>query len=192
MLINKNIYFVHIPRTGGRFIRETLKINNHDVQNTEFGVLYREKETPHLTYPEYHQYLNYLPIKKFCVVRDPVDRFISMVTCTWFFNEQKIEHMFQSQNYFNETLNNFCINHMSNFFVPQINFVDYETNIWRFEDSLGENFIKWLFENFNLKIDTLPKKLNYKNPNQNKINLNNRKIEYIKNYYYKDYKLFKY
>tara|TARA_R110002126_G_scaffold115332_2_gene254011 strand:+ start:183 stop:761 length:579 start_codon:yes stop_codon:yes gene_type:complete len=192
MIINKDIYFIHIPRTGGRFLRETFKTNNCNLQNTNFNFLYRGKEAPHLTYPEYHQYLNYLPIKKFCVVRDPFDRFLSMIKSTWIFNEQKIEQIFQNQSYFNETLNNFCLNDQSNFFVPQINFIDYDTKIWKFENGFNLDFIKWIKENFNLELNTLAEKTNYINPNLNELYLNDRQINYVKNFYYKDYKLLDY
>jgi hypothetical protein len=115
-----------------------------------------------------------------------------MIKSTWVFNEQKIEQMFQNQSYFNETLNNFCLNDQSNFFVPQINFIDYDTKIWKFENGFNIDFTKWIKENFNLELNILAKKTNYINPNLNELYLNNKQINYVKNFYYKDYKLLDY
>jgi hypothetical protein len=58
MIINQKIYFIHVPRTGGRFIRDSLIKNNYNVQLYFYNVFYKGKEIPHLTYPEYEQFLN--------------------------------------------------------------------------------------------------------------------------------------
>tara|TARA_A100001201_G_C4003253_1_gene175210 strand:+ start:68 stop:646 length:579 start_codon:yes stop_codon:yes gene_type:complete len=192
MIINNKIYFIHIPKTAGRFLHETLQLNNYNIKNYNFNITFRGKETPHLTYPEYCQYTNYRSLKKFCIVRDPVDRFLSMATDTWMLDNEKIENMFKSQNYFDETLNNICLNGLTNWFVPQHNFIDYKTKMWRFEDKFNVEFTNWLLYNFNIKITNVADKTNYINSNINKITLNNKQIGYIKDYYYKDYKILNY
>ena len=191
MIINRNIYFVHIPRTAGRFIRNTLIQNGHNViQYGSYESHYRGKETLHLTYPEYHDFLNNYALKKFSVVREPVDRFISMITKNWMFNKEKIDKMFRSQEDFDQTISNEILNNPSNFFVPQVNFVDYNTKIWKFEDNFKDEFVEWMMYNFNIKIDKLGS--SDEGVEMNKIILNKEKIKYIQNYYYKDYKLFNY
>ena len=191
MIINRNIYFVHIPRTAGRFIRNTLIQNGHNViQYGSYESHYRGKETLHLTYPEYHDFLNNYALKKFSVVREPVDRFISMITKNWMFNKEKIDKMFRSQEDFDQTISNEILNNPSNWFVPQINFVDHNTKIWKFEDNFKDEFVEWMMYNFNIKIDKLGS--SDEGVEMNKIILNKEKIKYIQNYYYKDYKLFNY
>ena len=190
MIINQKIYFSHVPRTGGRFIKNILIQNNHDVRSYFYNTYYREKEIPHLTYPEYEQFLNYIPLKSFAVVRDPVDRFISMIKHNWTFNEEKINKMFRTQEDFNQTINGEILNAPSNWYVPQINFINYDTKIWKFEDGFGEKWVEWMMNNFELKITEFP--IKEKDYAINNISLNKDKIQYIKNYYYKDYKLLNY
>ena len=191
MIINRNIYFVHIPRTAGRFIRNTLIQNGHNViQYGSYESHYRGKETLHLTYPEYHDLLNNYALKKFSIVREPVDRFISMITKNWMFNKEKIDKMFRSQEDFDQTISNEILNNPSNFFVPQVNFVDYNTKIWKFEDNFKDEFVEWMMYNFNIKINKFGS--SDEGIEVNKIILNKEKIKYIQNYYYKDYKLFNY
>jgi len=192
MIIDDRVHFIHIPRTGGRFLRDSLLLNNYPITHIDFKKYFKEKEVPHLTYPEYEQHTYYKYTEKFCIVRDPLDRFISMISDTWILNEKKIDKMFKDQNYFNEIIDQICLQNESNWFVPQINFINYKTKIWKFEDKLDEKFINWLADNFNIKITIKANKLQWVNSNTNKITLNNKQIGYIKDYYYKDYKILNY
>jgi hypothetical protein len=121
-----------------------------------------------------------------------VDRFLSMIKDTWMLNEEQLDKMFKDQSYFDQTVNDICVNSNSNWFVPQNNFIDYKTKIWRFEDKFNVEFTNWLSYNFNLKLNKVADKLNFANSNLNKITLNNKQIGYIKDYYYKDYKILNY
>lgn len=192
MIIDDRVHFVHIPRTGGRFLRDSLALNNYTLSHIDFKIFFKEKEVPHLTYPEHEQYTYHRYSEKFCIVRDPLDRFISMISDTWMLDEKKIDKMFKDQTYFNEVLDQVSLQNESNWFVPQINFINHKTKIWRFEDKLNKKFIDWLADNFNIKITIKANKLQWANCNTNKITLNNKQIGYIKDYYYKDYKILNY
>tara|TARA_Y100000114_G_C11653742_1_gene275539 strand:- start:87 stop:665 length:579 start_codon:yes stop_codon:yes gene_type:complete len=192
MIINNKVYFIHIPRTAGRFVHKSLELSNQKIKIFDFNFIFREKEAPHLTYPEYCLLTNYRSFKKFCIVRDPVDRFISMVRGTWKLDEEKISNMLSSQSCFDEAVSNLYLNNRTNWFAPQINFIDYKTKIWRFEDNFNNKFIDWLSHNFDINITNLANKLDFINQASNNITLNNKQIGYIKNYYYKDYKLLNY
>ena len=57
------------------------------------------------------------------------------------------------------------------------------------------NFFKWLLDNFNLKIidkDYESVKFKIKNIYMNNFVLNEKQKQYIKNYYYQDYKVLNY
>lgn len=194
MIINNKTYFVHIPRTAGRFIHKSLELSGNEILHFDFNVLFKGKEAPHLTYPEYSQFTHHRSFKKFCVVRDPVDRFISMVKGTWMLDEEKIKKMFSSQSCFDETVSNLCLNGNTNWFVPQINFIDYpyNTKIWRFEDNFDNEFTHWLRYNFDIEITNFADKSEFANSNTNDITLNDKQTSYIKNYYYKDYTILNY
>jgi hypothetical protein len=192
MVIDNRINFIHIPRTGGRFLHESLSLNNYHLTHIDFNKSFKEKEVPHLTYPEYEQHTYYRYPEKFCIVRDPVDRFISMISDTWMVDEKKIDKMFKDQTYFNEVIDHISLHNVGNWFVPQINFINHKTKIWRFEDKLDSKFINWLTDNFNIKIIIKADKVKWINSNTNKITLNDKQVGYIKDYYYKDYKILNY
>ena len=191
MLINRNIYFVHIPRTGGRFIRDIMALNfnceHNDIDH------YRGKEVHHLTYPEHEQFLNYTLVKKFSVIRDPIDRFINSILNYNKINNEKFQKMMKSQETFDEMVNNIILNDRSNWFVPQTNFIDYKTLLWRFENKFNNHFVKWFLDNFKLEITKLKEKNDMHTITSDiKIDLNEKQKQFIKNYYYKDYKLLDY
>jgi hypothetical protein len=82
MLISKKnikpLYFVHIPRTGGRYIRDLFENNNFLLNFYDFREYFMNKEIPHLHYPLYSKFTNYGEIPQFTIVRNPLNRFISM------------------------------------------------------------------------------------------------------------------
>lgn len=196
MLINKNIYYVHIPRTGGRYISKIISDNYLcEYYNFDEGRLFKDKEVPHLTYPEYEKFLNCIPLKKFTVVRDPISRFISSLANSKF--ENQIETILKNQESFDKFISYSITDkqNIGNWFVPQINFIDYKTKIWKFENGLKNNFFKWLQNNFDLLIQNKTasteffiNKIDYKF----KVDLTNKQKQYIKNYYYQDYKVLDY
>lgn len=189
MLIDKNIYFVHIPRTGGRYVHDLLVHNQYTTDLISFKEYFNDKEVPHLTYPDYEIYLNFLNCKKFTIVRDPVNRFLSAVSDDAKLNEDTILKMLESQQTFDMYINNLIFHDSTNWYVPQTNFLNNNINIYKFEDGLSDNFYKWLYETLDLKIH---KPYNINNFTSNKIELSNKQKQYIKNYYYKDYKLLGY
>jgi hypothetical protein len=191
MIINNKIYFIHIPRTAGRFLQDSLALNEHNITSFSFNTRFKGKEVPHLTYPEYCQFTHYRNFKKFCIVRDPVDRFLSMAN-TWMLDEEQLDKMFKDQSYFDQTLNNICLNSFTNWFVPQHQFIDYKTKVWRFENGFKLEFSEWLLETFDIEIKKIASKSNYLNSDEREIDLNDKQIGFIKDYYYKDYKILEY
>jgi hypothetical protein len=196
MLINKNIYFVHIPRTGGRYISKIIS-DNYLCEYYDFDkeALFKDKEVQHLTHSEYQEFLNYVPLKTFTVVRDPINRFVSSLANSKF--EKEVDLILKDQESFDKFINYSIIDkkNIGNWFVPQIDFIDYKTKIWKFEDGFGDNFFKWLQNNFDLLIQNKTasaeffiNKIDYKF----KVSLTNEQKNYIKNYYYKDYKILGY
>ena len=195
MLINKDIYFVHIPRTGGRYIYKNL-CKEHLCEHADFnlGKLYRSREVPHLTFPDYEDYLERPIENKFAVIRDPVTRFVSQLRSSIF--KDKVESILRDQESLNKFINNALIdkNNIGNWFVPQIKFLDYKTKLWRFEDGLHDNFFKWLDNTFDLHVTNRISSGYFINDIDVKFNveLNTDQINYVKNYYYQDYKILGY
>ena len=189
MLIDKDIYFVHIPRTGGRYVHRLLNENNYTV-TVGFNNFFKQKEIAHLSYPDYEIYLNFMRCVKFTIVRNPLDRFISAISNDIAMNERTLEKILSNQESLNNHLNNTIFNDSSNWYTPQINFLNKEVKIYRFENSLGPVFNKWLTDNLNLKITKeYHDKYDY---SERLFSLTEKQKDYVKNYYYKDYKLLDY
>jgi hypothetical protein len=101
--------------------------------------------------------------------------------------------MFESQLAFNETVDNLIIKDTGNWFLPQIHFIDLNTKIWKYEKGLKEDFQHWVLKNFNLYVD-ITRKIdhNYDDEIFFQIDINDKQKQFIKNYYYQDYKILEY
>ena len=188
MLINKSIYFVHIPRTGGKHVKELFAQNNYDFVLGDY-LQWNNKETAHLCYPDYEIFLNFLECQKFTIVRNPLDRFISGISDDSRFNEETINKILVSQSSLNMYLNNIIFHDLANRFTPQINFLNNSIKIYNYENGLKENFFEWIKDNFNLQlkdVTALTAGHNFK------IDLSNKEKQFIENYYYQDYKILNY
>lgn len=200
LIFKKNIkplYFVHIPRTGGRHIREMFIKNNFQVSLSSFNHFYFYKEVPHLHYPYYNKFTNYGKIPQFTIVRNPINRFISMFFSSVVKDNLNIEFkkilidknlLF---NFINEQILN--INFSTNWFRPQIHFLNSNCKYWKYENGFGINFCKWLKKNY--FFDIKPKKNLYEKLNYDfykKIKLTKKTKKLIKEYYEFDYKLLNY
>jgi|TARA_R100000455_G_C6270791_1_gene126791 hypothetical protein len=197
MFVNKKTLFVHIPRTAGRYVGYLLEQNGYFCYHNDHLITWRGRELTHLTFPEHEVYLLQSPIKKFTIIREPVDRCISTLISYAKVNEDKINQVFKTQESFDSFVNECRVNDPTNWFVPQVNFIDYKTKIWRYEDKLFLPFYKWLYKNFNIKIedrDYNSKQYieSIKSPIDNKVDLTEKQKSFIKNYYYQDYKLLNY
>ena len=159
MIINDRLFHIHIPRTAGRFIRQLFRVNNYDIKHSDFNELYKEIEVPHLHYPLYNEYLKVDNLPHFTVVRNPFDRFKSQIKAL----PEHLEETFfsiKNQDDFNKFLNEIVPeeNPLSNWFTPQDKFISDKTYIWKFENGFGDNFIKWLSDNFDIEIKIMVSK----------------------------------
>ena len=164
--IKKYVYFVHIPRTAGRFVSNIFKQdNNYLTYLSEFGRFYSGKEIPHLTYPKYLDldkiFIDYNVsgfkmnnIPHFTVVREPFNKFKSEMKSV-LKNKNDLNFILKCNK---DSLKNFldlCIkNNQNNWHISQSSFVMEKTKIWKFEDGFDINFINWVKKNFNFDIKT--------------------------------------
>lgn len=190
MLIDNKVLHIHIPRTGGRYVKELFESNNYKISFFEFEKTFRGKEVAHLTFPEYEYFYDHTNYNKFSIIRDPLDRFLSAINTYGRISNNKIKQIFRSQEDLNCFINNSIYNDCSNWLVPQINFLTYDTKLYRYEEGLGDEFTKWLLDNFNFSIiryNYLHNEIKYRT-----LQLSEKQKDYVKNYYYKDYKLLDY
>lgn len=198
MLINNKYYFTHIPRTGGRYVEQlfcnnayTCRFQDYDFELKQYLKM-RKVEVPHLEYPYFFRLTDKKNLKLFTIVRDPVTRFRSCLRAILKQNKIKInmeniDKIFQNFNFF---VNKQIMEWPNNWFIPQTNFVSFETKLWFYEDGLDENFLNWLKLNFNFTFENLNfETFDAPYDDADSFDFTNEQINIIKNYYYKDYKI---
>ena len=171
----KRFFFIHIPRTAGRFLQENFKLNEFEPEQIVWkwidGI-----EIAHFHRELYQKHLNIKDIKHVTIVRDPLQRYLSLKTHNYPDSE--------------------------NWLRPQVDYVTEETNIWKFEHGFDEKFSTWLSEvlETHIKIQELDSDhtyndkgqrlfLEYKHPNYKKIESTDEIVNHVKSFYQEDYKL---
>jgi len=192
------LYFIHIPRTGGRYLRELFINNQYIVNHWHFGEYHNNIVVPHLQYPYYSKFTNYGKIKQFTLIRNPIDRFVSMF-CAGIIKDNhtldKNKILNNKRLLFEFIENNInSLNSHTNWFLPQHHFINYNCKIWKLEDGLDNNFYKWMEINFKVKfkIKNIYNNYSTKYDVYKKIKLSKKTIGYIKEFYKHDYKLLGY
>ena len=115
----KRFFFIHIPKTAGRFLQENFKLNGFEPEQNIWDWI-DGIETAHFHRELYQKHLNIKDIKHVTIVRDPLQRYLSLKTHNYPDSE--------------------------NWLRPQVDYVTEETNIWKFEDGFDEKFSTWLSE----------------------------------------------
>ena len=171
----KRFFFIHIPRTAGRFLQENFKLNEFEPEQIVWkwidGI-----EIAHFHRELYQKHLNIKDIKHVTIVRDPLQRYLSLKTHNYPDSE--------------------------NWLRPQVDYVTEETNIWKFEDGFDEKFSTWLSDvlETHIKIQELDSDhtynekgqklfLEYKDPNYKKIESTDEIVNHVKSFYQEDYKV---
>lgn len=182
----QEVCYLHIPRTAGRYTTNLLTENGYDYVRNFPGSGYRTihwkgKELLHLNLKEETELASIcnreLPEKRFTVVRNPVDKFlsfskmyesfISLARIGWkemedprvftemmerfgFIGgkEDQVQEMFFG---FRNIGNNSC--------MDQREYIDNTVKVWKFEDGLGKNFVEWL--NDELQLNIIQKEISY-------------------------------
>ena len=171
----KRFFFIHIPKTAGRFLQENFKLNGFEPEQNIWDWI-DGIETAHFHRELYQKHLNIKDIKHVTIVRDPLQRYLSLKTHNYPDSE--------------------------NWLRPQVDYVTEETNIWKFEDGFDEKFSTWLSDvlETHIKIQELDSDhtynekgqklfLEYKDSNYKKIESTDEIVNHVKSFYQEDYKL---
>mgnify|MGYP003136605516 CR=1 FL=1 len=138
---DKKIYFVHIPRTGGRMVKALLFSNNFKT-NHVYGE-YKGVENLHLHCELLKDIKEYTDNLKFTIMRNPYRRLRSILSMIRKHNtERDLEKL----------LNSLANKNFNNWLMPQSNFIDKECKVWKYEKGFKQDFINWLNDNFNLNV----------------------------------------
>ena len=151
---NKRIFFIHIPRTAGRFIYENLLLNGFVTERENDMEVIDGKELGHFHRKLYEKHLDVKNILHFAVVRDPVDRFYD---ASGYLKIQKsfppiVEEDLKDYDKFSNIINNLINVTHNNWFRPQYEFISIDTKIWRFENNFEQSFFDWLGNLLDIKL----------------------------------------
>ena len=197
---NIKVFHVHIPRTGGRYIKEVLKQNGYQIYYDDYDQSIYGISIMHLHYPLYEMLDDVSNSAQFAIVRNPFDRFVSAAHCMikeWYFEiEDDIESALETKEGLEQFIEYHAITkrYNANWMRPQYEFICDKTLIYKYEDKLGKNFIKWFNNNFDSCVEHKEYSY-YGDPNElleNKIKTNKKIESLIKDYYAKDYELLNY
>jgi hypothetical protein len=148
----KRFYFVHIPRTAGRFIETNLMVNNNfawDDDWEKFGInqvyqKYDGIEFGHWHREYYEKYLDVDDIPHVSIIRNPLTRFKSASTYLKRVYGDDIQSQMEDPILFYSLLRNYPCSESVNWFRPMVDFISNKTHIWKFEDGFKDEFTNWL------------------------------------------------
>lgn len=195
----KNLLFIHIPKTGGTVIEDNIKKHTpqtlySNFNNTILDFPYNNQSLQHQFYTTIYKFkdkfnINFNNIKIFSVVRNPYDRIISDLF--WF---ELIEKDFTAEQVYNIIEKNYLYrDDLDNHNEPQYKFIVDENS------ELNKNIKIFYTESLNESNDKLNHFLGFNiNIKQKEINkdyskyLNKNSISLINTFYKKDFELFNY
>lgn len=193
LFLNKNIFFIHIPKTGGSSIERFISDNggNMSLYGGDLKITINGHTPQHMTFKEIEKLkLNFEDLKFFTVIRDPIDRTIS----EFFYIKKHRKKTFEVINNFDEFLDMFLdLNNSSIFDNHNLSNYDYLLNN---NNELEKNIKIFNFLDINSIEDFLGFKglSNYhllKNENSD-LNITEDQVKRIKSFFDDDYRfLFK-
>jgi len=170
----ERFFFIHIPRTAGRFLQENIKQNGFESEQNIWGTI-DGVEITHLHREMYEEHLEVKGIPHISVVRDPLERYISLKSYT-------------------NTV------YPKGWFRPSVEYVTENTHIWYFEDGFGDDFSSWISSILKIKFIVTELKSNYTynqlgqklileymDSNYQKNEKTFEDVEYVKDFYKLDY-----
>ena len=187
----KRFLFIHIPRTGGRFLETNLEESGW-VWDDDVGVDKKYKsvegiEVAHFHREYYEKYLDVKDIPHIAIVRNPIDKFISSSIYLKRLYGNDIQELMEDPMYFGSMIDNFPCPESVNWYRPQIDFLSDKTHIWKFEDGLGDEFASWISSILDIDID-LDQDIKYnKDPDEhNKLDKTPLLIDNVMRFYSQD------
>ena len=151
---NKKIYFIHIPRTGGRWVQNLFEQNNFS-KNLNNHFPYKNLEFMHLHHELLCNFNFYNNNKKFTIVRNPLNRFLSFAKFEMYEHAKQHEFRLKTTEDVIDYIELCSKGHYyrCNWLRPQSEFVSKNCKVYKFEDGLNNNFLQFLKINFNIKLD---------------------------------------
>jgi hypothetical protein len=206
----KRFLFIHIPRTAGRFIENTLLAQGWEYEVPQNITLTRLEtlnvpggmydsvegiEIAHFHKELYEKYLDVENIPHVSIIRDPIDRFISasrFLTRYYktFFNMNDKEIQEYVENEFESSLtvqqNDPRFPESVNWYRTQTDFLSNKTKVWKFEDGINDEFFKWISNVVGVNIKSNPNTAGWSDHPSAPLKKTEKIVRCVKNFYKKD------
>tara|TARA_Y100000593_G_scaffold93968_1_gene190872 strand:+ start:3702 stop:4355 length:654 start_codon:yes stop_codon:yes gene_type:complete len=202
---NTKLFQVHIPRTAGRYIGNNLSHNGFGIYNHTNDEIINDSvmfdaycnsfdrtaddggvQLIHWHKEIYSHYFDLTNIPQISIVRDPIDRYKSVIMKRWHDDGKMILPRFTHDNWFR----------------PQSDYISEETNIWKFEDGFDNKFWVWLsnivgtkitektkeFDGKSLKLsEDVLYKIGAENHKEHQLVVDNKILDQVKLFYKDDF-----
>tara|TARA_R100001594_G_C3992888_1_gene252814 strand:- start:196 stop:804 length:609 start_codon:yes stop_codon:yes gene_type:complete len=141
----KRLHFIHIPRTGGRFIDKNLLVNGFKQEHSTQGTI-EGSDIIHLHRELYEKHLDVKGIPHIAIIRNPIDRFISSsIFLKRMYGD--IQEAMEDPIMFSTMIQNFPLPDeytTPSWLRPQSDFLTEDTHVWKFEDGFYDDFDVWM------------------------------------------------
>jgi len=195
-------FFIHIPRTAGRFLHKNFIENGYGVEHHLTKEMIEEKDMPnyfwtpaegveisHTHYSLYSKWKSIKDLPSITIVRNPIDRFFSASGRIAPGHQSSFENWTTYENFFSkEALTNPC-----NWWRPQHEFVSPHTKIWKYENGFGKKFCDWINNILSINFSIKPQVYDQANYDQSPGLIKTKSlINNIKKFYHQDFEKFDY
>ena len=156
----KRFLFIHIPRTGGRFIEVNLEKNGWEVEPIDYyGIPHYQHsfiddcEIAHFHRDLYEKHCDIEGIEQIAVIRNPIDKFFSASTYLVTVYGYEVQQMLEDYDQMVSIIKNFPQAETLSWWRPQVDFLTENTHLWKFEKGLGTDFGYWVSEKLGVSCD---------------------------------------
>ena len=156
----KRFLFIHIPRTGGRFIEVNLEKNGWEVEPIDYyGIPHYQHsfiddcEIAHFHRDLYEKHCDIEGIEQIAVIRNPIDKFFSASTYLVTVYGYEVQQMLEDYDQMVSIIKNFPQAETLSWWRPQVDFLTENTHLWKFEKGLGTDFGDWVSEKLGVSCD---------------------------------------
>ena len=159
----KRFLFVHIPRTGGRFIEVNLEKNGWEVEPIDYyGIPHYQHsfiddcEIAHFHRELYEKHCEIEGLEQIAVIRNPIDKFFSASTYLITVHGRQVQERLEDYDEMVSIIKNFPQSETLSWWKPQVDFLSEKTHIWKFEKGLGTDFGDWVSEKLGVPFEIDP------------------------------------
>ena len=159
----KRFLFVHIPRTGGRFIEVNLEKNGWEVEPIDYyGIPHYQHsfiddcEIAHFHRELYEKHCEIEGLEQIAVIRNPIDKFFSASTYLVTVYGQEVKERLEDYDEMVSIIKNFPMAETLSWWRPQVDFLTEKTHLWKFEKGLGRDFGEWISDKVGVPFEIDP------------------------------------